>query len=462
MENSVQRGHKIMSMSRYIPSTDADRGQMLSSLGMKSIDELFADVPSDLKLKKMLNLPESMSEMELTAHMKAIAGKNDHTSECACFLGAGAYDHFIPSIVKHIISRSEFYTSYTPYQPEISQGMLQAIFEYQTMICQMTGMDASNASMYDGATALAEAAFMAVRSTGRNMVAVSAAVHPEYREVLKTYSGFYGVEVVEIGLLGGRTDMGKMEENAGDRCAAVIVQSPNFFGAIEDLNGVAGLASKTGALSIVCVDPISLALLQTPGECGIDIAVGDGQSLGNPLSFGGPYIGFLTAKKDLVRKMPGRIVGQTTDHEGRRGFVLTLQAREQHIRREKAVSNICSNQALNALAAAAYMTAMGREGIKEAANLCLQKSHYAYDKLIATGKFKKVNDAPFIREFAVKSLGEPVGSINDRLLKNRIIGGLELEKYYADMKNCWLTAVTEKRTKQEIDLFVRIAAGGEK
>lgn len=451
-----------MSTSQYIPNTDADRGQMLSSLGMKSIDELFADVPSDLKLKRMLNLPESMSEMELTAHMKAIAGKNDDTSECTCFLGAGAYDHFIPSIVKHIISRSEFYTSYTPYQPEISQGMLQAIFEYQTMICQITGMDVSNASMYDGATALAEAAFMAVRSTGRNMVAVSAAVHPEYREVLKTYSGFYGVEVVEIGLSGGRTDMGKMEEKAGDRCAAVIIQSPNFLGAIEDLNGAAGLAAKTGALSIACVDPISLALLQTPGECGIDIAVGDGQSLGNPLSFGGPYLGFLTAKKDLVRKMPGRIVGQTTDHEGRRGFVLTLQAREQHIRREKAVSNICSNQALNALAAAAYLTAMGKEGIKEAANLCLQKSHYAYDELIATGKFEKVNDTPFIKEFAVRSLVEPVGSINDRLLKNRIIGGLELEKYYPDMKNCWLTAVTEKRTKQEIDLFVRIAAGGEK
>lgn len=451
-----------MSTSRYIPNTDEDRGQMLSSLGMNSINELFADVPSDLKLQKMLNLPESMSEMELTAHMKTIAAKNEGASGCACFLGAGAYDHFIPAIVKHIISRSEFYTSYTPYQPEISQGMLQAIFEYQTMICRMTGMDVSNASMYDGATALAEAAFMAARSTGRNMVAVSAGVHPEYREVLKTYSGFYGVEVVEIGLSGGRTDMGKMEEKADGRCAAVIIQSPSFFGAVEDLNGAAALASRTGALSIACVDPISLALLQTPGQCGIDIAVGDGQSLGNSLSFGGPYLGFLTAKMNLARKMPGRIVGETTDHEGRRGFVLTLQAREQHIRREKAVSNICSNQALNALAAAAYLTAMGREGIKETANLCLQKSHYAYGKLIATGKFEKVNDAPFFMEFTVRSLDEPVGVINDRLLKNRIIGGLKLEKYYPGMKNCWLTAVTEKRTKQEIDLFVRIAAGGER
>lgn len=451
-----------MSTSRYIPNTDEDREQMLSSIGLKSIDELFTDVPSDIKLKEMLNLPQSMSEMELTAHMKAIAAKNEDSSECACFLGAGAYDHFIPSIVKHIISRSEFYTSYTPYQPEISQGMLQAIFEYQTMICQITGMDVSNASMYDGATALAEAAFIAVRSTGRSKVAVSTGVHPEYREVLRTYSRFYGVEVVEVGLSGGKTDMTKMGENVDGRCAAVIIQSPNFFGAIEDLNGAAELAAKAGALSIACVDPISLALLQTPGECGIDVAVGDGQSLGNSLSFGGPYLGFLTAKKDLVRKIPGRIVGQTVDHEGRRGYVLTLQAREQHIRREKAVSNICSNQALNALAAAAYMTAMGREGIKEAANLCLQKSHYAFEKLIATGKFEKVNDAPFFMEFAVRALGEPVGSINNRLLKNRIIGGFELEKYYPGMKNCLLTAVTEKRTRQEIDQFVRIAAGGEK
>lgn len=462
MENSVQRGHKTMSTFRYIPNTDEDRGQMLSSMGIKSIDELFADVPSDIKLERRLDLPEGMSEMELAAHMKAIAAKNEGTSGCACFLGAGAYDHFIPAIVKHIISRSEFYTSYTPYQPEISQGMLQAIFEYQTMICQLTGMDVSNASMYDGATALAEAAFMAVRSTGRNIVAVSAGVHPEYRQVLKTYSRFYGVKVVEAGLKDGRSDMGKIEENAGEGCAAVIIQSPNFFGAIEDLNGAARLASKCGALSIACVDPISLAMLQTPGECNIDIAVGDGQSLGNSLSFGGPYLGFLTARKELVRKMPGRIVGQTTDHEGRRGFVLTLQAREQHIRREKAVSNICSNQSLNALAAVAYLTAMGREGIKEAANLCIQKSHYAYKMLIATGKFEKTNDAPFFGEFTLKALGEPVGSINDRLLKNRIIGGLELEKYYPDMKNCWLTAVTEKRTKQEIDQFVRIAAGGEK
>lgn len=450
-----------MSMSRYIPNTDEDRGQMLSDLGLKSIDELFADIPDDLKLGRKLNLPDSMSELEMTAHMKELTAKNADSGEYTCFLGAGAYDHFIPSIVKHVISRSEFYTSYTPYQPEISQGMLQAIFEYQTMICQLTGMDVSNASMYDGATALAEAAFMAVRSTGRNLVAVSSGVHPEYREVLKTYAKFNGVKVLEIGLSEGKTEMEKMVDSLGDSCAAVIVQSPNFLGAIEDILGAAEIAAKIGALSITCVDPISLASLKPPGECGVDIAVGDGQSLGNSLSFGGPYLGFMAVKKELVRKIPGRIVGQTTDHAGKRGFVLTLQAREQHIRREKAVSNICSNQALNALAAAAYLSVMGREGIKEVANLCLQKSHYAYEKLIATGKFEKVTDASFFKEFAVKALTEPVHNINWRLLQSRITGGLELGQYYPDMKDCWLVAVTEKRTKQEIDLLVKLAAGGE-
>lgn len=434
---------------------------MLSALGLTSIDELFTDIPQELKLGRELKLPESMSELELTAHMKGLAAKNADSDDYICFLGAGAYDHFIPSIVKHVLMRSEFYTSYTPYQPEISQGMLQAIFEYQTMICQLTGMDVSNASMYDGATAVAEAAFMAVRSTGRNIVAVSAGVHLEYREVLKTYARFNGIKVVEIGLSEGRTDLEKLEDSLGEACAAIIVQSPNFLGAIEDLKSSVELAAKNGALSIACVDPISLAILKPPGECGVDIAVGDGQSLGNPLSFGGPYLGFMAVKKELVRKMPGRIVGQTTDQEGRRGFVLTLQAREQHIRREKAVSNICSNQALNALAAAAYLSVMGREGFKEVANLCLQKSHYTYDKLLNTGKFEKVYNTPFFKEFAVKALDEPVHSINRRLLNSGITGGLELEQHYPYMENCWLMAVTEKRTKQEIDLMVNVAAGGE-
>ena len=447
-------------MSRYIPNTDADKEEMLSYLGLESIEELFACIPQELKLGRELKLPESMSELELRAHMKELAAKNTDADDFPCFLGAGAYDHFIPSVVRHVLSRSEFYTSYTPYQPEISQGMLQAIFEYQTMICQLTGMDVSNASMYDGATALTEAALMAVRSTGRNEVVVSAGVHPEYRDVLKTYARVIGIKVLEMELTDGRTDMRSLEKASGKDCAGLILQSPNFFGAIEDLKAAAELAAGRGALSIACVDPISLALLKPPGECGMDIVVGEGQSLGNPLSFGGPYLGFMAVKKELVRKMPGRIVGQTTDHQGRRGFVLTLQAREQHIRREKAVSNICSNQALNALAASAYLAVLGREGLREAAELSLQKSHYAYEQLLSTGSFEKVYGAPFFKEFTVKALNEPVSRINSRLLKNGIIGGLDTGRFYPDMEGCWLVAVTEKRTKQEIDRMVKLAAGG--
>jgi len=450
-------------MSRYIPNTEEDRVQMLSELGLSDISELFADIPEEMKPSRELDLPESLSEPELTNFMRSLAGKNISCTQAACFLGAGAYDHFIPAIVRYVISKPEFYTSYTPYQPEISQGMLQAIFEYQTMICRLTEMDVSNASMYDGATALAEAALMAVRSTGRKSVLVSCGVHPEYREVLKTYARFNEIEVKEIALSRLKTDMSELTAFIGDGdIAAVIIQNPNFFGSIEDLKDISQLAAGKGALSIACVDPISLGLLQSPGECGADIVAGDGQPLGNPINYGGPTLGFLAAKKEFLRKIPGRIVGQTTDHQGRRGFVLTLQAREQHIRREKAVSNICSNQALNALAATAYMSVMGKEGLKETANLCLQKAHYTMDQLIATGKFERASDAPFIKEFTVKALDEPVADINKRLLEHGIIGGLELEKAYPGLKGHWLIAVTEKRTKQEIDTLVRIAAGGER
>lgn len=456
-------------MSSYIPNTAEDRERMLSAIGLQDIEGLFSDIPVELRFKGRLELPERMSELELASHMKTLAGKNANSEEYACFLGAGAYDHFIPAIVRHIIAKPEFYTAYTPYQPEISQGMLQAIFEYQTMICRLTGMDVSNASMYDGATALAEAALMAVRSTGRNTVLVSKGVHPEYRELLGTYTRFNGIKVAELELSDATTDMERLgaalsagSENRSDDIAAVIIQSPNFFGYIEDMKQASELASKIGALSIACVDPISLALLKPPGECGADIVIGEGQSLGNPLEFGGPYIGFLAAKKEYVRKMPGRIVGQTVDHEGRRGFTLTLQAREQHIRREKAVSNICSNEALNALAAAAYLSVMGREGLKEVAGLCLAKAHYAYEKLLETGRFEAAGDAPFFKEFTVRSVNEPIESINKRLLEHGIIGGLDLERFDPGRKDCWLVAVTEKRNKTEIDRFVRIAAGGDR
>jgi len=476
-------------MYRYIPNTREDQEKMLSAIGAGSINELFSDIPEDIRLDRDLQLPAAMSEPELVSHMRTIASENVSTADHPCFLGAGAYDHFIPSVVGHVISRSEFYTSYTPYQPEISQGMLQAIFEYQTMICRLTGMDVSNASMYDGATALAEAALMAVRGTGREKVLVSQGVHPQYREVLRTYAVHAGIEIAEIGLTGGTTDLdelravmsgpdgaaagikatGGMSGEGGKTAgipardtgvAAVIMQSPNFFGVIEDMESATALAHEYGALSVACVDPVSLAILQPPGEYGADIAAGDGQPLGNPLNYGGPHFGFLAANQKLVRKMPGRIVGQTTDSEGRRGFVLTLQAREQHIRREKAVSNICSNQALNALAATVYLSVMGRQGLKQVAELCLSKSHYAYSKLLASGRFEKVHDAPFFREFVVRAVAEPVEAINKRLLDNGIIGGFALERHYPGMENCWLVAVTEKRTRQEIDKFVEVAAGG--
>jgi len=450
-------------MSRYIPNTDEDRAQMLAEIGLSDIGELFADIPDEMRLGRTLNLPDSLSEPELAAHMRSLARKNAHCEEKICFLGAGAYDHHIPAIVSYVTSKPEFYTAYTPYQAEISQGMLQAIFEYQTMICNLTGMDVSNASMYDGATALAEAALMAVRYTGRKRVLVSRGVHPEYRDVLRTYAKFNEIEVEEIALSGLKTDVAALAVSmANFDTAAVIVQNPNFFGYIEDLKGISEFAASKKTLSIACVDPISLGLLQPPGKCGVDIVAGDGQPLGNPMSFGGPALGFLAAKQEFLRKMPGRIVGQTTDGEGRRGFVLTLQAREQHIRREKAVSNICSNQALNALAATVYMSVMGPEGLREVADLCLQKSHYALDRLLATGKFEKVSNAPFLKEFTVKALNEPVSHINKRLLKHNIIGGLELERAYPELKDYWLVAVTEKRTKQEIDEMVRIAAGGDR
>lgn len=449
-------------MYRYIPNTREDQEKMLSAIGAGSVAELFSDIPEDIRLDRDLDLPDTMHEQELVSHMKAIASENVNTADHPCFLGAGVYDHFIPSVVGHVISRSEFYTSYTPYQPEISQGTLQAIFEYQTMICRLTGMDVSNASMYDGATAVAEAALMAVRSTGREKVLVSRGVHPQYREVLRTYAVHAGIGIAEVGLSGGMTDLDGLRDALSGEAgvAAVILQSPNFFGVIEDMEAATALAHEYGALTVACVDPVSLAILQPPGEYGADIAAGEGQPLGNPLNYGGPHFGFLAAKQKLVRKMPGRIVGQTADSEGRRGFVLTLQAREQHIRREKAVSNICSNQALNALAATVYLSVMGKQGLKQVAELCLSKSHYAYSKLLATGRFEKVCDAPFFREFAVRSVDEPVETINRRLRDRGMIGGLALERYYPEMKNCWLVAVTEKRTRQEIDAFVEAAAGG--
>ncbi len=479
-------------MAGYIPNVKEDREAMLKDIGVGSIENLFAaSIPEVLRLKdKKLELPGPLSEQELDSHMKQIAGMNisigaGETGGLVCFLGAGVYDHYIPAIVKHIVSRQEFYTSYTPYQPEISQGMLQAIFEYQTMICSLTGMDVSNASLYDGATALAEAATMACRATGRKRVLVAKAVNPEYRKVLKTYAKFGGWEIAEVPCpecvtnLDDIKAMTRQDGNSaaangddttvngdsasanGGGIAAIIIQSPNFFGFLEDLKGAAEIAHANGALLIASADPISLAILEAPGILGADIAAGEGQALGNALNFGGPHFGYLAAKMPLLRRMPGRIVGETKDREGRRSFVLTIQAREQHIRREKATSNICSNQALNALAASVYLTAAGKRGLAEVANLCLQKSHYAYDKLAATGKFEPlVSKNPYFKEFALRAKkGVDVPAINRLLLENGFLGGFDAGDAYPDdpdKKGVWIVAVTEKRTRAEIDKSANI------
>ncbi len=446
-------------MFPYIPNTPAEEKEMLGTIGINSVEELFSDVPAEVKLSRKLNLGEAMSELALSKYIKAVADKNKDTDDMVCFLGAGAYDHYIPSIIKHITSRSEFYTAYTPYQPEISQGTLQVIFEYQTMIANITGMDVANASMYDGATACAEAGMMAVENTKRKTLVVSKTVHPEVRKVLATYMRFAGVEVVEIDAKDGVTDAEKLTAAVSNTTAGVIVQSPNFFGNIEDLSQAEAAAHQNKALLIVNVlDPISLGLLKTPGEMGADIVVGEGQSFGNALNYGGPYLGFMAATSKLMRKLPGRIIGETTDVDGKRAFVLTLQAREQHIRREKATSNICSNQALNALTAAIYLTTMGKKGLKEVAEQSASKAHYAYNQLIATGKFQPVFNQPFFKEFVVKG-SHSAAEVNAELLKHNILGGYALCKDYEGMENALLFCVTEKRSKQEIDQLVEILKG---
>ncbi|MCJ7688298.1 MAG: aminomethyl-transferring glycine dehydrogenase subunit GcvPA [Clostridiaceae bacterium] len=445
-------------MFPYIPNTLEDEKFMLKSIGVESIQDLFSDIPKGIQLNRDLNINPSMSELEVQKHVKSICSKNKSTEELVCFLGAGVYDHYIPAIIKHIVSRSEFYTSYTPYQPEISQGTLQAIFEYQTLMCDLTGLDVSNASMYDGASACAEAAFMATESTKRKSIIVSKTVHPEIRKVLATYTKSKGIELIEVDAQDGVTDVIKLKQLVDSKTAGVIVQNPNFFGIIEDMSSVEKIVHDNKALLIMSVDPISLAILKTPGEIGADIVVGEGQSLGNTMNFGGPYFGFMATTKKLTRKMPGRIVGQTVDVDGKRAFVLTLQAREQHIRREKATSNICSNQGLNALIAAIYLTTMGKQGLKEVANQSMQKSHYAFNEISKLDNYKQVFDKPFFKEFLIKG-SQSASVINDKLLENNILGGYDIELNYPEHKNTLLICVTEKRTKSEIDGLTTVMEG---
>jgi glycine dehydrogenase subunit 1 len=443
------------SMFPYIPNTDLEQKKMLEDIGMNNIEELFKDIPENLQLSRRLNLNAPMSELEVSKELKNLSEKNLNNEDLVCFLGAGSYDHYIPSVVKHITGRSEFYTAYTPYQPEISQGTLQAIFEYQTMIAELTGMEVSNASMYDGATACAEAAMISMENTKRNTVVVSKTVHPDTRKVLETYIKFHGGVIIEVDYKDGETDIESLNNVVDKNTAAVIVQNPNFFGIVEDLTQVEEITHSNKSLFIMSVDPISLGILKTPGEIGADIVVGEGQSLGNAMNFGGPYLGFMASTTKLMRKMPGRIVGQTEDLDGKRAFVLTLQAREQHIRRQKATSNICSNQSLNALTAAVYMSVMGKEGIKEVAEQCMRKAHYAYNELIKSGQCKPVFNKPFFKEFAVETVVNS-SAINDELLQSGILGGYSLEKDYSHLKNSLLFCVTEKRSKEEIDKLVKL------
>ncbi|WP_422484483.1 aminomethyl-transferring glycine dehydrogenase subunit GcvPA [Gudongella sp. DL1XJH-153] len=446
-------------MHPYIANTPEDIQEMLKAIGLESIDQLFDDIPKNIKLGRELDLPKSKSELEVTSYLKKLADKNCSMSDLTSFLGAGAYDHYIPSIVNHIISRSEFYTSYTPYQPEISQGTLQYIFEFQTLIADLTGMDSANASLYDGGTAVVEAALMSAAYSKKDEIVISKSVKPDARKILHTYAHVQNLKVIEIDVKDGVTDMEALEGVVNDNTAAVIVQSPNFFGIIEDLESIGKIAHKGKKTTFVAsVDPISLGILKKPGDMGVDVVVGEGQSLGIPVSFGGPYLGFMAIRNEYIRKLPGRIVGQTEDLDGKRSFVLTLTAREQHIRREKATSNICSNQGLNSLAAAVYMVTMGKQGLREVAMQSTKKAHYAYEQLTKSGKFKPVFDKPFFKEFVLTSDIAPE-KINEELRKENIIGGYGLGEEYPQFENSILYAVTEKRTKDEIDKLTSVMEG---
>ncbi len=440
---------------RYIPLTEKDKQEMLQTIGAKSIGELFGDVPSDILLNRDLNIAESEAETTLLRRLNRIASKNITKETHTSFLGAGVYDHYAPSVVDAMISRSEFYTAYTPYQPEISQGELQAIFEFQTLICELTDMDVANSSIYDGMTSFAEACILAFSQTKKNKIVVSKGLHYQALQVLHTYAKTRKeFEVVEIDLDGTVTDLKKLEAAVDDETAAVAVQYPNFYGSIEDLEKIHSFIEDKKALFIVYANPLALGLLTPPGSFGADIVVGDTQPFGIPAQFGGPHCGYFATTKKLMRKVPGRLVGQTQDDECNRGFVLTLQAREQHIRRDKATSNICSNQALNALASSIAMSALGKQGIYDIAVQNIEHANYAKQQFIKKGF--EVLDGTSFNEFVVK-FDKPIQQVNEELVKYNIIGGFDLGVVSDDFKNHMLIAVTELRTKDEIDTFVEKA-----
>ncbi|MBT0665252.1 aminomethyl-transferring glycine dehydrogenase subunit GcvPA [Geobacter pelophilus] len=430
----------------FTPHTPGEIKDMLAAIGVGSIQELFSPIPAALRAKSF-DLPTGVSEFEMLARLQQLAAQN---SEITHFVGGGYYDHLIPAAVDHLAGRSEFYTAYTPYQPEASQGSLQALFEYQTAICRLTGHDVSNASLYDGGTALAEAAMMALRATGRSRLLVDGAINPFYRAVLKTYLANLSVEIVEMAPVDGMLDLQALNRELDDRCAALLVQNPTFFGCIADYSQVAEQLHNCGALLVASVYPVALGLIKSPAEMGVDIAVGDGQSLGNHLSFGGPAFGFISASKKYIRNMPGRIVGETVDREGRRGFVLTLQAREQHIKRHKATSNICSNQSLCALRGLIFLAALGRQGLVELAVLNRDKAEYAKATLSAITGVTILSAAPTFNEFTI-SLPVNADRVVEQLIAKGIAAGVPLGQYYQGAENCMVVTVTEKRSREEID-----------
>lgn len=438
----------------YTPNTDADIRLMLEEIGIKSVDELLQDIPKEL-LCKSINIPDGMSELELKQSLKLLSDKNANINKYTSYLGAGAYEHFIPSVVDHLSSRGEFYTCYTPYQPEASQGTLQAMYEFQSMMCELLAMDVTNASMYDGASALAEAAILAIKYKQKEKILVSKTVHPEYREVISTYLQGLDVKLYELEIENGVTSVSELESKIDKNTACVLIQTPNFFGCLEDIEELVALTHKNEALFVACVNPMSLGIIKPPGEYNADIAVGDIQALGNYVYYGGPHAGFFATSKELMRKIPGRLAGATTDSKGRRAFVLTLQTREQHIRRGKATSNICTNQQLLALRTCVYLSTLGKAGMIEAGKLNVYKSHYAMTRLCEHDKIEPLFDRPFFNEFAIKfSGGNRIKDINKRLFEAGIIGGLDISHFYPDIKNAMLLCVTETKSREDIDKLV--------
>ena len=456
-------------MMPYLPQTETEIREMLSDIAVSGIDELFRDIPDSVRLKRPLELPEGKSEFEVVRELAGLAGKN--RTDAVSFLGFGSYDHLIPSVVDHLVSRSEFYTSYTPYQAEMSQGILQAIFEFQSMITELTGLDVSNASLYDGHTAAVEAASMALQvSKKRDTILYSSTIHPFTKDVLHTHFHGMDVKLMSVDERGGVLGREDLERKLTDRVAGVIVQSPNVFGFLEEYSGLADVLHANGTLFVISANPLSLGLLKSPGEWGADIALGDVQPFGLSRYFGGPTAGYIAAREELLRRMPGRIVGRTLDRDGKRAFVLTLQAREQHIKRERATSNICSNQALAALAATVYMTVLGKTGIREAAEQNLQKAHYLCRRLVSETDAALLSERPFFNEFTLTLPGESgtdgggtVSTVLNGMRKSGILAGVAAGRYFPQYPHCVTVAVTEKRTKPELDAYVNAfsaATGG--